>query len=48
LKNSFQPINKMPENIKTIIIVDDLTTTGATLKEVATCIKQSNPHIDVW
>lgn len=36
------------ENVKTIILVDDITTTGSTVNEVAKLIKTKYPKISVW
>ncbi len=46
LKNVFSPITSNIEQ-ETIIIVDDLTTTWTTLKEVANCIKNINQDIEI-
>jgi len=34
--------------IQTILLIDDVTTTGATLNELAGMIKQYYPHIHIW
>jgi ComF family protein len=44
---SFQLASPLTNSIKTIIIVDDITTTGSTLQEIAHCIKQSYPHVRI-
>lgn len=36
------------KNIKTIILIDDITTTGSTMNEVAKLIKSKFPNISVW
>ena len=36
------------EKTKTIILVDDITTTGSTMNEVAKLIKYKFPGISVW
>jgi ComF family protein len=36
------------ENVKTIILVDDITTTGSTMNELAKLIKSKYPKISVW
>lgn len=49
LKNAFCFQNeKVLENIQTIILVDDVTTTWSTLNEVAKFIKSKYPKISIW
>ncbi len=36
------------QDIKLVIIVDDITTTGSTLQEAAKSIKQTYPHLTIW
>ena len=36
------------KDIKTMILVDDITTTGSTMNEVAKLIKSKYPNISVW
>jgi predicted amidophosphoribosyltransferase len=36
------------EKVKTVILVDDITTTGTTMNEVAKLIKFKYPKISVW
>jgi predicted amidophosphoribosyltransferase len=36
------------EKTKTLILVDDITTTGATMNEIAKLIKHKYPKISIW
>jgi len=36
------------ESVKTIVLIDDITTTGSTMNEVAKLIKFKYPKISVW
>ncbi|MFZ2150769.1 MAG: phosphoribosyltransferase family protein [Candidatus Absconditicoccaceae bacterium] len=49
LSNSFQLIeNSGLKGNETIILVDDVTTTGSTLNEIAKTIKKTYPKISIW
>ena len=48
LKWSFSFIWKLDQNIKNIVIIDDITTTGSTIKELAKEIKQYNKDINIF
>ena len=51
LKNQFQIIDNPRYNLANydaVIIIDDLTTTGATLSESATTIKSSHPFLKIY
>jgi predicted amidophosphoribosyltransferase len=36
------------ESTKTVILVDDITTTGSTMNEIAKLIKSKFPKISIW
>ncbi len=48
LKWSFNLNLEIPENIKNIVIVDDIITTWTTIEELANCIKQKYPNINIY
>jgi predicted amidophosphoribosyltransferase len=50
LKNVFEFDGDLSflSNVKTVVLVDDITTTGATMNEVAKLIKNRNQQISVW
>jgi len=48
LHNSFKPENSSLSNIKNIVVIDDLITTGSTLEELTKCIKKSHPHLNIF
>ena len=47
LHGSFKLASPLTNSIKTVIVIDDITTTGSTLQEIAQCIKNSYPHVRV-
>ncbi len=53
IKNLSNAFTLVPEckhllkNTKILILVDDITTTGTTIVEVAKCIKKQHPHIKI-
>ena len=47
LHGSFKLASPLTNSIKTVIVIDNLTTTGSTLQEIAQCIKNSYPHVRV-
>lgn len=45
---SFVLTGELPKDIKTILIIDDVLTTGATFIQVAETIKHTYPHVQIW
>jgi len=48
LDNSFVSVVDDLDSVEKIIIVDDITTTGSTLEELASCIKKNHPKIQIY
>ena len=49
LKNAFSLVPDLPfKGDETLLIVDDITTTGSTINELAKLIKYYYPNIKVW
>lgn len=48
LRGAFQLAGKLPEKIRTIIIVDDVVSTGSSIHEVGKCYKENNSNISIW
>lgn len=44
LENAFRVVEKLPTNVHTIIFVDDVVTTGSTLKAVINTMRQKDPN----
>lgn len=41
LKNAFEVVDKLKLKNKTVLVVDDIITTGATLDEISSCLKKA-------